>query len=288
MRRSLIALFSLLAATAAAAPAAADVAKGTFARIKATKTINLGHREQSRPFSFVGEDRKPAGYSVDLCLKVVDGIKQQLGLQQLKVNWVPLQSNDRVDAVADGKVDLVCGVTTVTLSRLERVEFSNYIYVDGGTTLVRKSSGMQRLADLNGRKVAVQPGTTTIGALRQALPRRKINVEVVEVPNLAQGMQLLEQGKVDALAADRTVLIATGNASREPKEWTLLDEDFSLEPIALMMQRGDPAFRLAVNRELAKLYRSGDVDEIFFRWFGQLGKPSVLMQAMFYLNGLQD
>jgi len=288
LRRTLIALFSLLAATAAAAPAADNVPKGTLARIKATKTINLGHREQSRPFSFVGEDRKPAGYSVDLCLKVVDGIKQQLGLQQLKVNWVPLQSNDRVDAVADGKVDLVCGVTTVTLSRLERVEFSNYIYVDGGTTLVKKASGMQRLADLNGKKVAVQPGTTTIGALRQTLPRRKINVEVVEVPNLAQGMQLLEQGKVDALAADRTVLISTGNASREPKEWALLDEDFSLEPIALMMQRGDPGFRLAVNRELAKLYRSGDVDEIFFRWFGQLGKPSVLIQAMFYLNGLQD
>lgn len=288
MRRTLIALFSLLAVTAAAAPAADDVPKGTLARIKATNTINLGHREQSRPFSFVGEDRKPAGYSVDLCLKVVDGIKQQLGLQQLKVNWVPLQSNDRVDAVADGKVDLVCGVTTVTLSRLERVDFSNYIYVDGGTALVKKASGMQRLADLNGRKVAVQPGTTTIGALRQALPKRKINVEVVEVPNLATGMQLLEQGKVDALAADRTVLIATGNASREPKAWALLDEDFSLEPFALMMQRGDPGFRLAVNRELAKLYRSGNVDEIFFRWFGQLGKPSVLMQAMFYLNGLQD
>lgn len=287
MLRALIALISLLAAMAAH-PAAAEAPKATLARIKATQTITLGHREQSRPFSFVGDDGKPAGYSVDLCLKVVDGIKRDLQLRQLAIKWVPLQAGDRVDAVAGGKVDLVCGVTTVTLGRLERVDFSSYIYVDGGTVLAKKAAGLHRLADLNGRKVAVQPGTTTIRALREALPRRKISVEVVEVPNLAQGMQLLEQGKVDALAADRTVLIATGKASRQADEWALLDEDFSLEPIALMMKRGDADFRLAVNRQLARLYRSGDVDEIFYRWFGDLGKPGVLMQAMFYLNGLQD
>jgi ABC-type amino acid transport substrate-binding protein len=286
LHRILIALFSLLAATAAGA--AADAPKGTIARIKATHSIILGHREQARPFSFAGDDGKPAGYSVDLCLKVVEGLRQALHMRRIRVKWVPLQADNRVQAVAAGKVDLECGVTTVTLSRLERVDFSSYIYVDGGTALARKASGMHRLADLDGRTVAVQPGTTTLAALREALPRRRINVQVVEVPGLAQGMQLLEQGKVDALAADRTVLINTGNASREPGEWALLDEDFSLEPIALMMKRGDADFRLAVNRELAKLYRSGDVDEIFYRWFGQLGNPGVLLRAMFYLNGLQD
>ena len=286
MRRILLALAALALTSATAL--AADAPKGTISRIKATKTITLGHREQARPFSFVGEDGKPAGYSVDLCLRVVDGLREQLRLSQLKVKWVPLQADNRVAAVANGKVDLECGVTTVTLSRLARVDFSSYIYVDGGTAMAKKAAGLHRLADLDGKKVAVQPGTTTLRELREGLPRRRINVEVVEVADVARGIELLEQGKVDALAADRTVLIGTGNASREPAQWALLDEDFSMEPLALMMKRGDPDFRLAVNRELAKLYRTGDVDEIFYRWFGQLGNPGVLLRAMFYMNGLQD
>lgn len=287
MHRIVIVLLGLFAATAAA-PSAADTHKGTLARLKATQAITLGHREQARPFSFVGEDGKPAGYSVDLCLKVVEGMRQALNMRQIKVKWVPLQANNRVQAVASGKVDMECGVTTVTLSRLERADFSNYIYVDGGTAMAKKAAGLHRLADLDGKKVAVQPGTTTLRELRDGLPRRRINVEVVEVANVAQGMQLLEQGKVDALAADRTVLTGTGNASKDPGQWALLDEDFSMEPLALMLKRGDPDFRLAVNRELAKLYRTGDVDEIFYRWFGQFGNPGVLLQAMFYMNGLQD
>lgn len=287
MRRILLAL-AALALTPAAVAVAADTPKSTLARIKATGTITLGHREQARPFSFTGEDGKPAGYSVDLCLKVVEGMRQALNLRQIKVKWVPLQADNRVQAVAAGKVDMECGVTTVTLSRLERVDFSNYIYVDGGTALAKKEAGLHRLADLNGRKLAVQPGTTTLRELREGLPRRRISVEVVEVANVAQGMQLLEEGKVDALAGDRTVLVGTGNASKDPARWALLDEDFSMEPLALMMKRGDPDFRLAVNRELAKLYRTGDVDEIFYRWFGQLGNPGVLLRAMFYMNGLQD
>lgn len=286
MRRILLALAALALTSAAAV--AADTPKSTLARIKATGTITLGHREQARPFSFTGEDGKPAGYSVDLCLKVVEGMRQALNLRQIKVKWVPLQADNRVQAVAAGKVDMECGVTTVTLSRLERVDFSSFIYVDGGTALVKKEAGLHRLSDLNGRKVAVQPGTTTLRELREGLPRRRVSVEVVEVANMAQGMQLLEEGKVDALAGDRTVLVGTGNASKDPARWALLDEDFSMEPLALMMKRGDPDFRLAVNRELAKLYRTGDVDEIFYRWFGQLGNPGVLLRAMFYMNGLQD
>lgn len=286
MRRILLALAALALTSAAAV--AADTPRSTIARIKATSTITLGHREQARPFSFTGEDGKPAGYSVDLCLKVVEGMRQALNLRQIKVKWVPLQADNRVQAVAAGKVDMECGVTTVTLSRLERVDFSSFIYVDGGTALAKKEAGLHRLSDLNGRKVAVQPGTTTLRELREGLPRRRVSVEVVEVANMAQGMQLLEEGKVDALAGDRTVLVGTGNASKDPARWALLDEDFSMEPLALMMKRGDPDFRLAVNRELAKLYRTGDVDEIFYRWFGQLGNPGVLLRAMFYMNGLQD
>lgn len=269
-------------------PAMAGSQPGTLDKIKSSGTLVLGHRESAASFSFRQKDGTPAGYSVDLCLKVADGIKRQLKLDDLKIKWVQVTAEDRIAAVEKGVVDLECGVTTVTLSRMERVDFSNLIFVDGGTMLVKKASGMLRLEDLKGKKVAVQPGTTTLDALRQGLPRRKINVEIVTVPDLSQGLQLLEQGKVDALAADRTVLTGLGASSAGADQLSLLDEDFSLEPFALAMRRGDPDFRLAVNRQLAALYRSGNVDEIFYRWFGKLGNPSVLTKAMFYLNALQE
>jgi glutamate/aspartate transport system substrate-binding protein len=278
-------LFPLLALLVA--PAHAEAPKDTLANIKATKTINLGYREYARPYAFSNDARSPDGYSVDLCRKVVDSIKSSLKLDKLTVNWVPVTADNRIGLVQQGKIDLECGSTTVTLSRLEKVDFSNLIFVDGGTTMVKKSSGMARLADLNGKKVAVLAGTTTEDALRRGLPVRGIKVEIVVVPDFDAGMQQFSQGKVDALAGDRTTLIGVGRASRIADQISLLDEDFSVEPIALMMRR-DPDFRLAVNRELSRLYRTGDVDEIFYKWFGQLGKPSVLTKAMFYLNGLHE
>jgi ABC-type amino acid transport substrate-binding protein len=277
-------LFPLLALLAA--PASAD-GPDTLARIKATKTITFGYREFARPYAFTGDAKTPDGYSVDLCRKVADSIKSSLKLDQLAVNWVPVTAENRIEMVQHGKVDLECGSTTVTLSRLEKVDFSNLIFVDGGTAMAKKTSGMARLADLNGKKIAVVTGTTTEDALRRGLPVRKINVEIVPVTDFRQGLAQLEQGKVDALAGDRTTLIGVGGASKKPEQFSLLDEDFSVEPIALVMRR-DPDFRLAVNRELSRLYRTGDVDVIFYKWFGQLGKPSVLTKAMFYLNGLHD
>lgn len=279
-------LFPLVALLAA--PPAAAASADTLANIKATKTLRLGHREQARPFSFARDGKSPDGYSVDLCLKVSEAIKQHLKLDKLTVKWVPVQASNRISLVQQGKIDLECGVTTVTLSRLEKVDFSNLIFVDGGTTMARKASEMHRLTDLDGRKVAVVKGTTTEDALRRGLPLRKISIEITEVADFDQGLKLLEQGTVDALAGDRSTLIGVGKASREPGQFALLDEDFSLEPIALMMRRGDPDFRLVVNRELSRLYRTGDVDEVFYKWFGQLGNPSILTKAMFYLNALHE
>jgi ABC-type amino acid transport substrate-binding protein len=278
----LLPLLALLVASAHA-----EAPKDTLANIKATKTINLGYREYARPYAFSNDAHSPDGYSVDLCRKVVDSIKSGLKLDKLAVNWVPVTADNRIGLVQQGKIDLECGSTTVTLSRLEKVDFSNLIFVDGGTAMVKKSSGMARLADLNGKKIAVLAGTTTEDVLRRGLPVRGIKVEIVVVPDFDVGMQQFSQGKVDALAGDRTTLTGVGRASRIADQVSLLDEDFSLEPIALMMRR-DPDFRLAVNRELSRLYRTGDVDQIFYKWFGQLGKPSILTKAMFYLNGLHE
>src|SRR5262245_37469140 len=149
----------------AASPAMGQDLQGTLKKISDTKTINIGYRETAVPFSFVGADKQPAGYTVDLCRRVAGGIQQQLKLADLKVNWVLVTSENRIQMVANGTVDLECGPTTQTLRRSEQVDFSLMTFVDGGSFLVKADSKLNSLADLASKKVAVIPSTTTATSL---------------------------------------------------------------------------------------------------------------------------
>jgi ABC-type amino acid transport substrate-binding protein len=261
-------------------------AGGTIERIKATKTILLGYRESSVPFSFVGPDRKPAGYSVDLCTRIAADLQRQLQMPDLEVRWVPVNVENRIPAVTDGRIDLECGSTTNTLSRQEQVDFSLTTFLTGGSLLAL--SGAQLGTDLRGIRVGVIPGTTTERVLREALAKGGSNAVLVPVKDHAEGLAGVENRSVDAYASDRVILIGLAAASRDPARFALADTYFSYEPYALMMRRGDPAFRLAVNRVLARLYRSGQIQDVYTRWFGQLGVPSPLLLAMFAIEGLPE
>lgn len=258
---------------------------GVLKKIRDAKSITLGYRADSPPFSFQSADGQPAGYSVDLCKRVAAGIERQLGAP-LAIKWVQVTSANRFDQVANGAVDLECGNTTVTLTRQERFDFSNLIFVDGGAVLVLADGGIGRLADLAGKTVGVKPGTTTEANLKAALKDRLIDAKVVTLKDDAEGIAALNAKRIDGYAADRVVLV--GNVAREQQKntgmrYTLLQEDFSFDPYGLMMKR-DPAFRLAVNRALTQVYRSGAIVEIFDRWLAPLGKPGPLLAAMYYLN----
>jgi glutamate/aspartate transport system substrate-binding protein len=261
-------------------------AEGTIDKIKATKTVRFGYRESSVPFSFVGPDKKAAGYSVELCTRVAADLQRQLQIPDLQVTWVPVTVESRIPAVLDGRIDLECGSTTNTLSRQEQVDFSLTTFVTGGSLL--GLSGATLGTDLRGVRIGVITGTTTEQVLREALARGASNAVLVPVKDHAEGLAAVENRSVDAYASDRVILIGLAAASQDPSRFALADFYFSYEPYALMMRRGDPAFRLAVNRVLARLYRSGQIQDVYTRWFGKLGVPGSLLVAMFAIEGLPE
>ncbi|HEX2441335.1 MAG TPA: amino acid ABC transporter substrate-binding protein [Methylomirabilota bacterium] len=284
---ALAAVVSLLSACATTSPGPAED-EGTLGRIRKTGTLRLGYRESSRPFSFVGDDGRPAGYSVDLCEYVAGSIARRLALADLKTTWVKVSVADRMDAIANGTIDLECGSTTASLTRYERVDFSVTTFVDGGSLLVTDASGITDVATLANRRVAIIPGTTTETALREVLRRRLIPVTVVPVNDHAAGVAALDDDTADAYASDHSILVGVGRTSRRPEGLSLIDEFFSYEPYGLMLRRGDPAFRLAVNRALAELYRSGEVIPVFEKWFESIRTAMPLIRAMYILNALPE
>jgi ABC-type amino acid transport substrate-binding protein len=282
----LLPLFLLISVLAL--PAAAAEPDGTLKKIKTSGTIALGYRESSRPFSFVGDDGSPAGYSVDLCTKIAAAIGKGLGLASLKTKWVKTTVEDRLQLVARGAVDIECGSTTAALSRQEQVDFSLMTFIDGGSLLATDASRIRGISTLGGQRVAVIPGSTTDAALRDALRKRGVTATIVPVADHAAGVAALDGGTADAYASDRVILIGIGRTSKSPEKLSLVEEYFSYEPYALALPRNDAAFRLAVNRVLAGLYRSGDVVPVFEKWFGSMSTAGPLIGAMYLINALPE
>jgi ABC-type amino acid transport substrate-binding protein len=265
--------------------AAADAAAGTLDRIRDRHTIVFAYRDGAAPFSFKDRDGKVRGYTAELCTRVAAAVQRQLGLASLDVQWIPVDADNRVEAVTSGRADAECGTTTITLSRMERVDFSLPIFVDGGALAVKTQSQVKRLVDLGGRRVAVIPGTTTERALRAALDLAEAKATIVPVVRPDEGAAAVREGRADAYAGDRIVLT---QLMLRTSELSVLPDDFSFEPYAIVVRRDDADFRLAVNRALVDLYKRGDIDQIFQQWLAPLGRPSALVNAMFYLNALPD
>ena len=287
MIKAIFLLCAFFAGAAVHQHAAAQTLDGTLKKIKDSSTFTLGYLTSAPPFSFPGPDKRPVGYSIDLCTQIASKIQQQLGVN-LKLNWVPVTTENRIDMVASGKVDIECGTTTASLSRQERVDFTLMTFVDGGGMLTKADFNLRTTADLADKRVAVIPGTTTETALSKFLKEEFVTVQLVRVKNHVEGLAAVEKGSADAFASDRGILIGLAVTSKDPKLFALPGLLFSYEPYGFMLRRNDAAFRLAVNRALAGLYRSGAIVEIYERWFGGFGKPSPAIQAMYLLNGLPE
>ena len=281
--RTLLALALLCALVA---PALAQT--GTLEKIRRDGAITLGYIENAAPFSSVDAKGEPQGYSVDLCREIARGIGAQLGLAKLDTRWVALTIQNRLEAVSSRRVDIECSTTTWTLGRQRNVDFSLITFVDGGSVLTTAGSGLGRLADLSGKRVAVIKGTTTEQALRASLARYAPNAEVLTVTTRPEGVKLVEEAKVDGFAADRTTLVGAVLARPGGKSYRLLDEDFSIEPYVFTLPSGDHEYRLAVNRVLARLFRSGEIAKVYERWLGPLGPPSALLSATYFVQGIAE
>ena len=273
----------LLLALLALAPLVAGAQ--TLDKVRKTGVLTLGYIDGAAPFSFTDGNGEPQGYSVELCRRVADGIAAELKRTGLKTKWVKLTIQNRIDAVRKRQVDMECSTTTWTLTRQKLVDFSLITFVDGGSLLVKSDAELARLSDLKDKRIAVIGGTTT----ERTLQKSPLGAELVKVTTRDEGLALLREGQVTALASDRTALIGVVvMGSGAPGNFKLLDQDFSIEQYALMLPRGDHDFRLAVNRQLARIYRSGDIEKIYARWLGPLGPPSILLSATYYIQTISE
>jgi len=256
----------------------------TLDKLTATQKITLGYRESSIPFSYVGADQKPVGYSVDLCTHIAADLQRQI--PNLQVQWVPVTVETRIPALLNGTIDLECGSTTKTLARQEQVDFSATTFLTGGSLLALAEAPVG--VELRNLRIAVIPGTTTEQVLKAVVTQSSAAVQFLPVTDHAEGLAALENRTADAYASDRIILIGLALAAQNPARFALADRYFSYEPYALMLRRGDPDFRIAVNRSLARLYRTGDIIPIYRRWLGALGAPGALELATWAIEGLPE
>ncbi|HVJ13396.1 MAG TPA: amino acid ABC transporter substrate-binding protein [Burkholderiales bacterium] len=266
----------------------AQALDGRLKKIAETKAISIAYRTDSVPFSFVDAGKEPQGFAIDLCKRVVGSIERQLKIQGLKINWVPVTVQSRFDTVAKGRADMECGSSTITLSRLKQVEFSNVTFVESTGLLAKKEAGLRSLSDLSDKKIAVIAGTTNQRAVEAQVKRRLLSAAVMPFNSREEAIAALEEGKVDAFASDRLLLIGAAVKAKNPEALILLGDQLSFEPYGIVLPRGDTALRHAVNAGLAQLYASPEIGEIFRRWFAQLGAPPAIVEAVYILGAIPE
>jgi len=284
IRTTPLALALLLAAGAAHS----QKLDGRLQKIAAGKSVAIAYRTDAAPFSFTDANQQVAGFSIDLCKRVVNSIERQLKVPKLQVKWVPVTTATRFDAVTKGQADMECGSSTVTLSRLKQVDFSSFIFVESTGLLTKTTSGVRSISDLAGRSIAVVAGTTNERAVHEQLKRRQLNATVVPFKTRDDAFTALEDGKVDAFASDKLLLIGAAGKATDQKSLLLLPDQLSFEPYGIALPRGDSDFRLAINTGLAQLYRSSEITEIFRRWFGKLGDPGPVMRDVYLFGAIPE
>jgi ABC-type amino acid transport substrate-binding protein len=256
-------------------------------RVGQDKAIRIAYREDAPPFSYKDKIGEASGFMVDLCPAVAKKLAEQLHLPSLTVTYVPVTAANRFEAIAQQKADLLCEPTSATLSRREQVDFSIPTFLDGASLMVR-ADGPKNLRDLAGQKIGVLAGTTTEESLRNTLKEAGIAGDIVTAKTHAEGLAMLDDGKISAYFGDRSILLFLIKDSKAPEKLRLADDYLSVEPYALALPRGDSDFRLAVDRALSHIYRSGEIGSIFERTFGGKAKPSQILQSLYLVSSLPD
>ena len=274
---------SFVAALLALGPAEA----GTLDKVRQDKALRIAYRDDAPPFSFTDSTGLPVGFMVDLCQSVAKHIGEQLNIGDLKVTYVLVTAANRFDAIENGKADLLCEPTSATLSRREHVDFSIATFVDGASLLVA-GDGPGDFGALSGKKIGVLAGTTTEQGLRDTLASASIAAEVVPAKTHEEGLAMLDKGEIVAYFADRAILSYLASKSSDSSKLRLADNYFSLEPYALALARGDEDFRLAVDRALSHIYRSGEIATVFAHTFGNDAPPSDTLKTLYLVSALPD
>jgi polar amino acid transport system substrate-binding protein/glutamate/aspartate transport system substrate-binding protein len=272
-------------ALAAAALMLGSVAAGTLDAVKQVKTIRLAVRDDAPPFSYKDKTGQPAGFMVDLCRAVVKHLADDLSLGEVRIAYVSVTAADRFDAIQGGKADLLCEPTSETLSRRGQVDFSIPTFVDGASMMV-KADGPSEFGALAGKKIGVLAGTTTEQSLRAALDATSLKADLVLARTHEEGIKMLDAGDITAYFADRAILGYLVDMSGEPDTLRIADQYLSIEPYALALPRGDSDFRLAIDRALSHVYKSGEIGTIFASVFG--APPNDTLKTLYLISTLPE
>jgi glutamate/aspartate transport system substrate-binding protein len=280
---------ALLLLTLGSGAALAGELSGTLKRINDSGQINIGYRTAEPPMSFIDQSDQPVGYSIDVCDHIATAVKRELGRDDIVVNHLPVTAESRFSDIESGRIDILCGATTKTLARSERVDFTQLTFVTGASLLSLDSSPVAGIEALKAKRVAVVDNTTTIEALKMTLRDRLVDAQIVPVNSASEGMAALDKGEVDAFSSDQVVLIGQALARKTEKKYFLSQEMFSFEPFALAVARDDADFRLVADRALSQLYRSGQIGGIYKRWFGRFAKqPPDALRALYQLHATPE
>lgn len=264
---------------------AGDAAAATLERIRERGTVTLAYRADAAPYSFRTARGEPAGYMVDVCREVAAAIQESLG-GDIRIAYHLVAAEGRFEAVRSGTADLLCDPSSITLARREIVDFSLPTFLDGASVMFRDSQPIERYEDLAGRRVGVLRGTTTEAVLRTALAQLGIAVEITTVGDHRDGIDLLAADRLDAYFGDRAILASFLRREGLPG-FRIGRHYFSYETYAIALPRDDSAFRLLVDRTLARLYRSGRIRALLVRTFGTM-QPDEMLQSLFIIHALPE
>jgi glutamate/aspartate transport system substrate-binding protein len=288
MRFTSFALAGALLA-ALAAPAHAQELYGTLKKVRDTKTFTIGHREASFPFAYYDEQKKPTGFAVELCTRIGEAVRQELKMPDIAIRYLPVNAQTRIPLLTNGTIDIECGSTTNNLARQQQVDFTYSFYVTGGRLLASKASKIKEVDDLNGKVAGVAPGTSNERTIKALIDQLKLNVRLVSVRDHAEGMLALETNRIDAYVHDEVGQFALLAKSTQRDRFEVVGRLLSFDPYGLMIRRDDSAFKYVANSTLAKIYRSGEVYQMFKRHFDPFGIPMTpAVDWTFKLNSMPD
>jgi glutamate/aspartate transport system substrate-binding protein len=260
-------LLTVAASSLLAGPALSQELTGTLKKVKDTGTITLGHRESSVPFSYYDDKQQVIGYAMDLCYRIVDAVKKDLKLAKLEVKLNPVTSATRIPLMANGTTDLECGSTTNNLERQKQVAFTITHFVTANRFVSKVASKLKTVDDLKGKTIVSTSGTTNIKQITEINAQKNLGMNILTAKDHAEAFLMVETDRAAAFVMDDILLYSLVATSKAPKDYVISSNALSVEPYGIMLRREDPAFKKVVDAAMVAIYKSGQINAIYDKWF---------------------
>ena len=276
MKKALV----VVAAAALGFSAAAVAQEGTLQKIRSSGSITIGHRDASIPFSYYDDKQQVVGYAVDLCNRIVDAVKADLKMPKIETKYQLVTSANRIPLMANGTIDLECGSTTNNLERQKQVWFTITHFVTANRWVSKKSAKLHKLADLKGKTIVSTAGTTNIKQITEINAAQNLGMNIISANGHPEAFQMVETGRAVAFVMDDILLYSLAAQSRSPKDYEISPEALSVEPYGIMLRKDDTEFKKVVDAAMTQIYKSGEINKIYAKWFEQPIPPKNINLAI--------